>query len=99
VVEGLHTTSTQLSVDRREVEGVRAEMPMVRWSGQRAASHCGVALITGCEGGAVREVHLTPTLFGEFRVGQEAHRRRQNKRSEASTSGGSNGRAECSCEE
>jgi hypothetical protein len=64
----------QLSVDGREAEGVEAELPTVRWSGQRAASCCGAALVAICGGG---EVHLTPTLFTVSRVGQEAHRRQQ----------------------
>jgi hypothetical protein len=33
-------------VDERETEGVRAELPTVRWSGQRAATRCGAALVT-----------------------------------------------------
>jgi hypothetical protein len=70
-------TSMHLTVDGREAEGVGAELLMVRWSGQRVAVRCGVAPVIGCSGEAVREVHLTPVLFREVRVGREAHRRRQ----------------------
>jgi hypothetical protein len=70
-------TSMHLTVDGREAEGVRAELSMVRWSGQRVAVRCGVAPVIGYSGEVVREVHLTPVLFGEVRVGREAHRRLQ----------------------
>jgi hypothetical protein len=62
-------TLAQLVVDGREAEGVRAELSTVRWSGQRAATRCGAALVASYKGGAVREVHLTSALFGEARVG------------------------------
>jgi hypothetical protein len=62
-------TLAQLVVDGREVEGVEAELSMVRWSGQRAATRCGATLVASYRGGVVREVHLTSVLFGEARVG------------------------------
>jgi hypothetical protein len=63
-------------VDGREAEGVRAKLSMIRWSWQRVAARCGATPVAGCGGEAVREVHLTPALFEEARVGQGAHRRR-----------------------
>jgi hypothetical protein len=70
-------TSTHLAVDEREAEGVGAKLPTVRWSVQWAAARCEATPVAGCRGEEVREVHLTPVLFGEARVGREAQRRRQ----------------------
>jgi hypothetical protein len=54
--------------------GVRAELPTVRWSWQRAAARCRASPIVGCGGERVRKVHVTPALLEKARLGQEAHR-------------------------
>jgi hypothetical protein len=64
-------------VDGSEAEGVGAKLPTVRWSWQRATTRCVAAPVTDGGGGEVREVHHTPMLFGEARVGHETHRRQQ----------------------